>query len=100
MSTKTGRLICIIAGILAIIAGVLISLQASDLWPLAIGIPAAIGGVLGIAAALTLGKKERVSGALLVGAAVASFVCLNLVSAIAFIVVRVYGFHSPAYAGA
>ena len=100
MSTKTGRLICIIAGTLAIIAGVLISLQALDLWPLIIGVPAAIGGVLGVAAGMVLGKNERASGALLVAAAVASFVCLNLISAIAFIVVRVYVFHSPSYAGA
>ena len=100
MSTKTGRVLCLIAGVLAIAAGIVIALGAHDIWPLIIGIPAAIGGVLGIAAGALLGKNESVSGGLLVAAVIASFVCLNLVSAIVFIVVRGYGMHSPSYAGA
>lgn len=97
MSTKTGRLICVLAGILGFVAGILILFQATDVWPLVIGIPCILGGVLGIMAGMLLSRNERASGALLVAAAVASFVCLNLVSAIVFIVVRVYVLQTSSY---
>ncbi len=94
MSTKTGRVLCIIAGILAVAAGLFLALTARDIWPLVIGIPCMLGGVSGIAAGIALGRNERASEGLLVAAAVASFVCLNLVSAIVFIAVRGYGFQA------
>ncbi|MEL7604195.1 MAG: hypothetical protein AAGU77_13650 [Bacillota bacterium] len=99
MSTKTGKVLCVIAGLLAVIAGAFVALYARDFWPLVVAVPAAIGGVLGIAGGAALGKNDRTAGALLIAAVAASMVCLNLVSGVVFIVVRGYAFHAPLNAG-
>ena len=91
MSTKTCQVLCITAGILAVVAGILISFQAGVL-PLAVGIPCLLSGVLGIASAAAFSKNSRAAGGFIIAAAVCSFVCLNLVSMAAFMVARSYAF--------